>query len=158
MKLKKLHFGNFSFGATAGIVTSLALLVGLSRTTKMSVISSLVVLALIDNIVDTFGIHIYQESINPDKKILRAITTNNFITRFLITFSFILLVFFLPIKLAVIISLILGMCLILLMSFAISKNHKVNPYPAMLHHLLFAALVILASNYLGLWINHIFAN
>jgi hypothetical protein len=54
----------FSFGATSAIITNLGIITGLDTLThpKLSIIGALLVIALADNLSDTFGIHIYQES------------------------------------------------------------------------------------------------
>lgn len=159
LNLKKFHSSNFSFGATAAIVTSIALIVGLNKTTgnpKPAIISALLMVALADNIVDSLSIHIYQESNLSDKVFVQRITVNNFLTRIVIAFCFIAMVFFLSVKTAVIVSIITGLILLTLMSYIIAKNRGINPYPTIFNHLLVAIIVIVASNFLGAWINRMF--
>ena len=63
MKLPK-DPSKFSFGATSSTVTSLGIIFGLltSGNPKASIIGSLLVIAVADNIADSLGIHIYRES------------------------------------------------------------------------------------------------
>ena len=158
LNLRKLPFSNFSYGATAAIITSMALIIGLGRSSnpKLSIISALLVVALADNIADSLSIHIYQESIRSDKRLIRSSTINNFFTRLLIVIGFILLVFFLPINMAIILSIVLGLVLLMVMSYIIARKQGVNPYSAIFYHLIIAIIVIIASHFLGEWINHFF--
>jgi VIT1/CCC1 family predicted Fe2+/Mn2+ transporter len=149
----------FSFGATSAIVTSLALIVSLSKTAnpKLSIIGSLLVIAVADNISDSLGIHVYQESQLLNHKVIRASTFFNFLTRFLVILIFILLVAILPMGYAVIVSIAYGISLLAALSYLIAKGQKVNPYLAILQHLAIAVLVIAVSNFLGEWIMSIFS-
>jgi len=54
----------FSFGSTSAIITNVALIMGLNsaKDAKLAIIGSLLVIALADNVSDSFGIHMYQES------------------------------------------------------------------------------------------------
>jgi VIT1/CCC1 family predicted Fe2+/Mn2+ transporter len=148
------HLTKFSFGATSAIVTSLALIVGLSKSInpKFTIIGSLLVIAIADNISDSLGIHIYQESELKKSKIVRTSTFFNFLTRFVIILAFILLVIFLPIDYSVIFSIFLGISVLSALSYLIAKEQKVNPYMAIFQHVAVAILVIIASNFLGNWI------
>lgn len=153
------HLTKFSFGATSAIVTSLAFIVGLSRSAnpKLAIIGSLLVIAVADNISDSLGIHIYQESELKKAKVVRVSTFYNFLTRFLVILVFISSVAFLPIGYSVIFSIAWGISLLSAMSYFIAKEQKVNPYSAILQHVAIAILVIIVSNYLGGWITGIFS-
>jgi VIT1/CCC1 family predicted Fe2+/Mn2+ transporter len=149
---------NFSFGATSAIVTSLAFIVGLSRSINpnLTIIGLLLLFAIADNISDSLGIHIYQESELKKSKVVIASTFYNFLTRFLIVLVFILLVALLPIDYAVVVSIIYGISLLVILSYFIAKEEKVNPYKAILWHVAIAILIIIISNFIGVWIRNIF--
>src|SRR5690348_9759853 len=53
-----------SFGGTAAIVTSMALITGLAaaNASKGSVVSALLIAAIADNLTDSLSVHVYQES------------------------------------------------------------------------------------------------
>jgi VIT1/CCC1 family predicted Fe2+/Mn2+ transporter len=152
------HLTRFSFGATSAIVTSLAFIVGLSKNVnpKLTIIGSLLVIAIADNISDSLGIHIYQESDLKKPKDVRTSTFSNFLTRFLVILLFILMVAFLPIDYAVVFSVILGVSLLSVLSYFIAKEQKVNPYLAILQHVAIAIFVIIVSSFLSGWIMNIF--
>jgi VIT1/CCC1 family predicted Fe2+/Mn2+ transporter len=67
-----------------------------------------------------------------------------------------LLVAFLPIDYAVILSIIFGISLLSVLSYFIAKEQKTNPYRSILEHLAIAILVIVASYFLREWIINFF--
>ena len=141
----------FSFGATSAIITNLALIVGLDTLAhpRLAIISGILIIALADNIADSFGIHIYQESEYIGKKEVWLSTLTNFFTRIFVSLTFIILVIFLPLKLAVPFSIIWGLALLAVLSYAIAKDREVNPYLAIFEHSSIAIAVITASNFVG---------
>ena len=153
------HLTKFSFGATSAIITCLALIIGLSKSgnPKLSIIGSLLVIAIADNISDTLGIHIFQESDLKKSDVVRASTFFNFLTRFLVILVFILLILFLPILYGVIFSIFWGMSLLIFLSYLIAKEQKINPFKAVFWHVALAVLVIIVSNFLSEWIMNIFS-
>jgi VIT1/CCC1 family predicted Fe2+/Mn2+ transporter len=144
----------FSFGATSAIITNLGIVTGLDTMThpKLSIIGALLVIALADNLSDSFGIHMYQESERVGKKEVFISTLTNFFTRLLVSSTFIILIIVLPIKPAVICSVIWGLLLLAVMTYTIAKQQKINPYPAIFVHVGIAILVVIASNFAGKFI------
>jgi VIT1/CCC1 family predicted Fe2+/Mn2+ transporter len=142
-----LKFRDFSFGATSAVMTSLAIIIGLSNTfnEKITIITALLIIAIADNISDSFGIHIHEESHCKNQKEVRRITNYNFITRLLITFVFILFVLFMPNNLAIIFSISFSILVLVSLSYSIAKSQKTNPYSAIFYHLIIAFIVIIAS-------------
>ena len=153
------HLTKFSFGATSAIITCLALIIGLSKSAnpKLSIVASLLVIAIADNISDSLGIHIYQESDLKKSEVVRANTFFNFLTRFFVILIFILLVVFLQTGYAIIFSIIWGISLLIVLSYFIAKEQKVNPYKAIFEHVAVAVVVIFVSNFLSEWILHFFS-
>jgi len=148
----------FSFGATSAIITNLGLIIGLrsGEHVKLGIIGGILVIALADNISDSIGIHIYQESECIKPKEVWISTFTNFMTRLIVSLVFVLLVAILPIQAAVICSLIWGLSLLSVLSYSIAKREGISPYAAMLEHLAIALFVIVASNFLGHFIIHKF--
>ena len=116
---------------------------------QLSIIGGILVVALADNISDSFGIHIYQESECLNEREVWFSTLTNFLTRFFVSLTFIFLVAVLPIKLAVAYSVAWGLTLLTVMSYTIAKKRGIGPYPVILEHLSIAAIVIIASSFLG---------
>jgi VIT1/CCC1 family predicted Fe2+/Mn2+ transporter len=150
----RLYQTKFSFGATSGIVTSLGLITGLNTLShpKLSIIAGIFVIALADNISDSFGIHIYQESECIGNQEVWLSTLTNFFTRIFVSLTFILLVAALPIELAVPCSVIWGLVLLAVMSYTIAKDRGVNPYRTIVEHLSIAFVVIMGSHFIGRWV------
>ena len=150
-KNQRLYETRFSFGATAAIITNLALIFGLrtGEHAKLSIIGGMLIIAIADNISDSIGIHIYQESELLETKEVWLSTFTNFISRFLISLTFVLMVLFLPIKLAAVCTLIWGLLLLSIMSYMIAKDKGINPYSAILEHVSIAVAVVVGSNFIG---------
>ena len=141
----------FSFGATSAIITNLGIITGLDTLThpKLSIIGALLVIALADNLSDSFGIHIYQESEHLGKKEIWFSTLTNFLTRLFVSSTFIILIIVLPIRLAAVCSVIWGLFVLTIMTYTIAKQQKTNPFSAIFAHLTIAIVVVVASNFIG---------
>ena len=152
----KLRFPKtkFSFGATSAIITNLGLITGLRnlQSAKISIIGGILAIALADNIADSFGIHIFQESELLAEKEVWFSTLTNFLTRIFVSSSFILLVALLPLQISVICSIFWGLFLLAILSYAIAKERKTNSFSMIFEHLLIAGAVITASSLLGSWL------
>jgi VIT1/CCC1 family predicted Fe2+/Mn2+ transporter len=150
-KNARLRETRFSFGATAAIITNLGLIAGLrtGEHAKVGIIGGMLIIAIADNISDSAGIHIYQESEGIENKEVWLSTFSNFATRLLISFTFVFLVFILPINVAAICSIIWGLCLLALMSYMIAKDRGIKPYATILEHIGIAVIVMIGSNYVG---------
>jgi vacuolar iron transporter family protein len=137
----------FSFGATSAVITSLAVIIGLSRTANpvIGITTALVVIAIADNISDSFGIHVHQESQKESIKEVRKTTFTNFVTRVVVVAIFVLPVILLPVKAAVIFSILFGMAVISIISYLVAKEQKAKPFKVVFQHLLITALVIVGS-------------
>ncbi len=141
----------FSFGATSALITNLGLITGLNTATnaKLSIVGSLLIIAIADNISDSLGIHIFQESEYVSVKDVWLRTITNFITRLAVSLLFVLIILVFPLKLAVILSLALGLFILTIMSYIIARERKTNALPVIAEHLIIAIAVIIASDFLG---------
>ena len=144
----------FSFGATSAIITNLGIITGLDTLAhpKLSIIGALLVIALADNMSDSFGIHIYQESEHIGKKEVWLSTLTNFLTRLFVSSTFIILIIVLPIRLAAVCSVIWGLLILTVMTYTIAKQQKINPFSAIFVHLTIAVVVVVASNFIGAFV------
>src|SRR3974377_2372069 len=72
-----------SFGGTAAIVTSMALISGLSAPgeSRASLIGALLIAAVADNLTDSLSVHMYQESERLEQREVFIGTLTNFGTR-----------------------------------------------------------------------------
>lgn len=138
-----IEFHNFSFGVTSAIMTSLVLVIGFGGTDdNMVLITALLIIAIAENISDSFGIHIYQESKQINSKEVKKTTITSFLAKMLTTFVFILFVIFLPTNLATIFSIAFGIIILIIISYIISKIQKINPYHSIISHLTIAIILM----------------
>ncbi len=139
--------GFFTFGATSAVITGLAVIIGLSRTANpvIGITTALVAIAIADNISDSFGIHIHQESQKESVKEVRKTTFTNFVTRVAVVSIFVLLVILLPVKAAVALSILFSMAVISIISYFIAKEQEAKPHRIVFQHLLITAMVIIGS-------------
>lgn len=141
---------NISYGSTAAIVTSMALIVGLESLsdTRIGLVASLLVVAIADNVSDSFSIHIFQESSKSLKPVQHA-TVTNFLARLFISLSFLVIVLMLDPPLSQLVSVFWGMSLLAALSYNIAKVKETSVVREILYHLLLAATVILISQVLA---------
>jgi len=141
----------FSFGATSSTVTSLGIIFGLLTSTnpRAAVIGALLVIAVADNIADSLGIHIYRESTATKQENTRMFTISNFITRFAITLTFVALFAFLPMTYAAVSCTIIGLGILVFLSYLIGVQHKTNTLREIFIHLGIAIPVIIISHFIG---------
>jgi hypothetical protein len=139
---------DISYGMTSAVITSLAIMIALSGTLNsiVTIITALLIIAIADNISDSFGIHIYQESeAIAGKKIVKT-TLSNFISRLIVVAIFILLIFLFPINVAIILSIIYGIAIIAIVSYYISKQQKNSKmFASISKHILITIVVIIGS-------------
>jgi vacuolar iron transporter family protein len=149
-----LHERRFIFGATTAVITNMGLVTGLffSPNAKMTIIGSILVIALADNISDSLGIHIFQEAEKINIKEVWLSTLTNFLTRFFVSMVFVLTVAFLPMEKAVVYVVILGLLVLALISYFVALSRNRNPFYAIVEHIGIAAIVIFASHWVGEWI------
>ena len=148
-----------SFGLTSGIITTLGLIVGLNATanSKIIIIGGILTIAIADAMSDAMGIHISKEAErrNTTRDVWES-TISTFITKFAFAITFIFPVLFLPLDIAIIVSVTWGLLLLGLFSFYIARIQNKSPGKIIAEHILIAILVILATDYIGSKINVIF--
>lgn len=148
-----------SFGLTSGIITTLGLIVGLNAGTgsRLTIIGGIITIAVADAMSDALGIHISEEAKrkNTTREIWES-TISTFITKFAFAITFIVPVLFLPLHLAIIVSVVWGLLLLGSFSFYIAKVQRESAGRIITEHLAIAILVILVTNYIGSKIDVIF--
>lgn len=148
----------FSFGLTSGIITTLGLFVGLYSSTNSAkvVISGILVIALADAMSDALGVHISEESENHhnEREIWEA-TISTFVAKFLFSGIFIIPVLIFSLTVAVIFSVFFGLFLIALFSCYLAKIQGIRKREVVAEHLIIAVLVVVATYYIGVWVEKI---
>lgn len=148
------------FGLTSGIITTLGMMVGLSSGTnsRMVVIGGIVSIALADSFSDALGIHVSEES--DKKKTEKEVwlsTLTTFLSKLIFSSLFIIPVLLLPLKDAIIVSVLGGMLLLGILSYFIAIDKKENPAYVISEHLFIAALVVVITYYAGELVSVMFA-
>ncbi|MDP8266869.1 MAG: hypothetical protein P9M07_08020 [Candidatus Aceula meridiana] len=148
-----------SFGLTSGIITTLGLIVGLYAGTrsKAVVIGGILTIAIADALSDALGIHISEEAEakHTPREIWEA-TIATFIVKLVVSSLFIFPVIFLPTAMAVGLSVIAGFLAIASFSCYIARKDGSSTVHAILEHLIVAAVVVIATYYVGSWIAKVF--
>jgi VIT1/CCC1 family predicted Fe2+/Mn2+ transporter len=143
-----------SYGGTAAIVTGMGLVVAFDAgtTSRAALVSSLLVVAIADNLADSLAIHVYQESENlPARKAFRS-TVANYVTRLMVAGSFALLALLMPVHSLVPVVLAWGMALLCTLTYFVARGRGVPPGLEVLKHLAVAVAAIVVSRVIGAWI------
>ena len=144
----------FSYGTTSAVVTGMALVTGLdaANSTRLAIITGLLIFAVADNLTDSLSIHIYQESERLDDRAAFHATLTNFATRFTLSLSFVLIVVLAPVTIAVVAALVWGNSILSVMSALLARERGVPVAAEIAKHLGLAAAVIVASKGIGVWL------
>ena len=111
-------------------------------------LGGLLTIALADNISDSLGLQLYNESDGERKNQSLLATILNFLTRLFISLSFVAIVLIFPISQAMVIGTIWGLLLLTVISYLISKSQNENNTRT-ITRLLVAVFVILMSRVVG---------
>ena len=143
------------FGATSGVITTLGLLTGLYAGTGAvtAVLGGILVIAVADSMSDALGIHLAEEADpNTTSAHVWSATISTFVTKFVFAISFAVPLLLLPLRTAVIASVVWGMSVITVLSYFLAKSAQERPLPIILEHLGIAMLVVLLSHLIGAWV------
>ena len=142
---------NYILGSSAAIITNASLVVGLgsARAGKGPILSGLLTIALADNISDSLAIRLYKESEGYGEKLSRLTTVLNFLSRLLISFSFIAIVLMFPTSQAMIIDIIWALLLLILISYLITQHNHENSVLEVIKHVFIAVTAIALSRCVG---------
>lgn len=149
----------FSFGLTSGVITTLGLMVGLHAGTHSmtAVLGGILTIAVADAMSDALGIHVAEESKNHGNiKEIWESTMATFAAKFVIAGTFAIPVLFLPLDLAVVASLIWGLSLLAILSYALARAQQVPPWKVIGEHVMIGLCVVTLTHYLGEWVRATF--
>jgi len=143
-----------SFGGTAAIVTSMALIAGLeaAHAQKATMVSALLIAAIADNLTDSLSVHMYQESERLAKREVFVGTLTNFATRFIVCLSFVLMVTLMGRDSAAIVGITWGMLLLAVLSYVLARHRKMGVWAEIGKHLTSALVIVFVSRAIGYWI------
>jgi len=151
MRAMSPRLRQLSFGGPAAIVTSVALIVGLNaaHSDRIAIVSSLVVLALADNLTDALGLHIYQESERLPEREAFLTTVANFLTRLLVALSFVALSVLARPAISASVAILWGLFLLSGLSYLLARARQVRPAVEIAKHCGVALIVVALSAALG---------
>jgi VIT1/CCC1 family predicted Fe2+/Mn2+ transporter len=129
----------------------MGLIAGLAQggNSKIGIVTGLLVVAIADNVSDSFSIHIYKESEGASRREINLSTFGNFIVRLFLVFTFVSIVLIFSPLLALIVSSIWGLILLTVLSILIAKHKQTHPLREIIYHLIVALMVIVGSKLLG---------
>lgn len=145
-----------TFGLTSAVITTLGLMVGLHSGThsRVVVLGGILTIAIADAFSDALGIHVSEEAENVHtvKEIWLA-TAATFLAKFLFALTFAAPVLILPLSTAILVSLIWGMLILAMLSYAMAKSQGKAPWKIVGEHILIALVVIGITHLVGDWVS-----
>jgi vacuolar iron transporter family protein len=143
-----------SFGGTAAIVTSMALIVGLDAANagRAAMVSALLIAAVADNLTDSLSVQVYQESERLEERDAFIGTVSNFVTRLVVCLTFVLIVVLFRTHVAAIGGIVWGMLLLTVLNYILARHRKVGAISELAKHLAVALVIIFVSKGIGHWI------
>ena len=144
-----------SFGLTSAVITTLGLMVGLHSGThsRIVVFAGILTIAIADAFSDALGIHISEEADNTNTaRHVWGATITTFLTKFVISMTFVLPILFLSLSAAIVVNLIWGFSILSILSYVIAKSQGEVPWKIVGEHLLIAIVVIEVTYWVGNWI------
>lgn len=99
------------------------------------------------------GIHISEEYENKHttREIWEA-TVTTFLSKFIVTLTFIIPVLLFPLYTAITLNVIWGLSLMAVFSFYMAREQGTSPYLVVIEHLAIAVFVIIVTHYVGDWV------
>lgn len=146
-----------SFGSPSAIVTSMALIVGLDTATasRETVLASLLIIGIADNLSDSLSVHIYQEAERLKQHHAFRTTIANYLARLTVAMSFFLIFLVLPTTAAVWLSIGWGFFLLAILSWLLAKDRGVSVRSEILKHTGVAGVVVVVSKLMGMAIRSV---
>lgn len=148
------------FGATSGVITTIGLIAGLNAGTHSvtAVLGGILVIAVADSLSDALGIHLAEEA-DPDTSHghVWSATVSTFLTKFVFAITFAIPVLLLPLWPAVLASVAWGLFVIAVLSYFIARSQDSPPLAIITEHVLIAIIVVVASHYIGAWVQTTFS-
>jgi VIT1/CCC1 family predicted Fe2+/Mn2+ transporter len=148
------------FGCTSGIITTLGLMVGLHAGThsKLVVLGGILTIAIADAFSDALGIHVSEESegVHGSREIWES-TLSSFVSKFGFASIFIVPTLLFDLSTAIVVSVVLGLCLLGILSFTIANEQQARTWYVVAEHVSIALVVVIVTHYVGDWVSLAFA-
>ena len=105
--------------------------------------------AIADNLTDSLSVHIYQEAEQLEPRAAFHATLTNFAVRLGLSFSFVFLMVILPLRIAIVASILWGLLLLTGLSYVVARTRKLPVLREIAKHVAVAAVVMLSSKMIG---------
>ncbi len=141
-----------TFGLTSAVITTLGLMVGLHSGThsRIIVLGGILTIAIADAFSDALGIHVSEESENVHTiKQVWVATLATFLAKFIFALTFAVPIILLPLSSAIIVNLAWGLCILIVLSYAMAKSQGKAPWKIAGEHVLIAVAVIAITHWVG---------
>jgi VIT1/CCC1 family predicted Fe2+/Mn2+ transporter len=132
-------------------VTSLGLIAGFAAAgaSTATVVGALLIIAVADNLTDSLSIHIYQESEQLGARAVFRATLMNYVTRLLVSLSFVALVLALPLEWALVVALGWGLLLLGIVTRLVARRRGASVMRELWKHLAATVVVLAVSRVVG---------
>jgi VIT1/CCC1 family predicted Fe2+/Mn2+ transporter len=117
------------------------------------VIGGILTIAIADAMSDALGIHVSEESKNSvsTTQIWEA-TLATFVSKFVVSATFLVPVIFGPLDQAIVISVVWGLLLLTVLSFFVARAQTIAPWKVIGEHLVIALSVVAITHAVGDWV------
>jgi VIT1/CCC1 family predicted Fe2+/Mn2+ transporter len=146
------------FGLTSATITTSALIVGLyaSVGSRLAIFGGIITIAIADSFSDALGIHVSEESKTKNHNDVWRATIFTFATKLIFALTFIVPFLFFEMKLGIILSLLWGLCILVVSSYVVAKKEKEKVWARIYEHVLIGIVAVILSYYVGEWVNKYF--
>lgn len=150
--MKQSILTGLCFGLTSAVITTLGLIVGLHSFSgsKLVIVGGVLTIAIADAFSDALGIHVSEEAenVHTSKEVWES-TLTTFTAKFLFASTFIVPVLMFDLSTAIIVASVWGMLILTILSLAIAKINKKNPWNIVAEHVVIALIVVVLAHYVG---------
>ena len=141
-----------SYGTTTGVITTLALLLGLysASAPRNVILAGILTIAFADAFSDGLGIHISEESenVHPHRTVWESTLATVF-TKMILGLSFVVPVVFFTLNTAIVLDVVWGSLVLTVVSYQVARKNEQNTVSMMVEHLGIALMVIVGSLLIG---------
>lgn len=143
-----------SFGSTSAVVTSIGLVVAFASTdaARGTLIGSLLIVGIADNLTDSLSIHLYQEAEDVETHEAFRSTASNFVVRLVLTATFVALALTLSDGWLAGVAVVWGFALLGMLTVELARQRRTSVRRELVRHLAVAAAVVIISKAIGTFI------
>lgn len=151
---RRVRLRRVSFGSTSAVVTSIGLVVGFASTdmSRATLIASLLIVGIADNLSDSLSIHLYQEAEDLDPHEAFVSTVTNFLTRLAITATFVVLAATLTGAWLTVVAAVWGLAVLGVLTVSLAHQRHAPLRRELIRHYAIAIAVIVLSRLIGTFV------